>query len=134
VIASLTVLERGTGSINKAIALQGLTADLARAKNIDLAAAAGVVAKVFGGQETALRRAVPGLREARARLDLIRLAQAKMAGQAAANTTATNGSRRPPRHRGDRRHRAPADHEPLPRQPLEVDGQHTEPGQDPENR
>lgn len=86
--ASLTVLERGTGSINKAIGLQGLTADLARAKNLDLAAAAQTVAKVFGGQETALRRAVPGLTKTAHGWDLIREAQAKLAGQAAANTTA----------------------------------------------
>jgi hypothetical protein len=89
VIASLTVLERATGSINKAIALQGLTADLARAKNLDLAAAAAVVGKVFGGQETALRRAVPGLSKTAHGLDLIREAQRKLAGQAAANTTET---------------------------------------------
>jgi hypothetical protein len=87
VVQSLTVLERGTGSINKAISLQGLTADIARAKNLGLASAAGVVAKVFGGQETALRRAVPGLEKNAHGWDLIRLAQAKMAGQAAANAT-----------------------------------------------
>lgn len=87
VIQSLTVLERGTGNINAATRLQGLTADIARAKNIDLAAAAGTIAKVFGGQETALRRAVPGLAKNAHGWDLIRLAQAKMAGQAAANTT-----------------------------------------------
>ena len=89
VVESLTVLERATGSINKSIALQGLTADIARAKNISSAAAAGVVGKVFGGQETALRRAVPGLAKHAHGMDLIRLAQAKMAGQAAAGTTAT---------------------------------------------
>jgi hypothetical protein len=88
VIASLTVLERGTGNINKAMALQGLAADLARAKNLELAGAANVIAKVFGGQETALRRAVPGLQKNAHGMDLIRLAQAKLAGQAAANTTA----------------------------------------------
>ena len=87
VIASLVVLERGTGKINQAIQLQGVTADLARAKNIDLAAAANVVAKVFGGQETALRRAVPGLEKNAHGIDLIREAQQKLAGQAAANTT-----------------------------------------------
>jgi hypothetical protein len=87
VIQSLTILERGTGRINTAIKLQGLTADIARAKNIDLASAASVVAKVFGGQETALRRAVPGLEKNAHGWDLIRLAQRKMAGQAAANTT-----------------------------------------------
>src|SRR5580765_29385 len=89
VIQSLTVLERGTGNIQKAFRLQGLTADIARAKNIDLAAAATVVAKVFGGQETALRRAVPGLRKNAHGWDLIAEAQRKMAGQAAAGTTAS---------------------------------------------
>jgi hypothetical protein len=89
VVQSLTVLERGTGNINKAIALQGLTADLAAAKGGRLADAATVVAKVFGGQETALRRAVPGLEKNAHGWDLIREAQAKLAGQAAANTTAS---------------------------------------------
>jgi hypothetical protein len=58
---ALTVLERGTGKISQALRLQGVVADLARAKNIGLSDAALIVAKVFGGQETALRRAVPGL-------------------------------------------------------------------------
>lgn len=84
---ALTVLERGTGSITRAIRLQGLAANLARAKNLDLAAAANTVAKVFGGQETALRRAVPGLEKTAHGMDLIRLAQQKLAGQAAAGTT-----------------------------------------------
>jgi hypothetical protein len=87
VIKSLTVLERGTGSINKALRLQQLAADLARAKNIELSAAALSVAKVFGGQETALRRAVPGLHQSAHGWDLIALAQQRLAGQAAANTT-----------------------------------------------
>jgi len=89
VVQSLTVLERGTGSINKAMRLQQLTADIARAKNLGLAASAQVVAKVFGGQETALRRAVPGLEKNAHGWDLIREAQQKMRGQAEANTTAS---------------------------------------------
>ena len=88
VIQSLTVLDRATGNINKAISLQGVTADVARVKNIDLAAAAAVVGKVFGGQETALRRAVPGLSKTAHGMDLIREAEQKLAGQAAAATTA----------------------------------------------
>jgi len=87
VLESLTVLERGTGDLSQSFKLQGVTADIARAKNITLAAAATVVAKVFGGQETALRRAVPGLNRNAHGWDLIREAQRKMAGQAAANTT-----------------------------------------------
>ena len=84
---ALTVLERGTGNIRRAIQLQGVAADLARAKNLDLASAANVVAKVFGGQETALRRAVPGLDKHAHGLDLITEAQRRLAGQAAASTT-----------------------------------------------
>jgi hypothetical protein len=84
---ALTVLERGTGNIAKAIELQGTAADLARAKNLDLASAANILAKVFGGQETALRRAVPGLDKEAHGLDLIREAQQRLAGQAAAATT-----------------------------------------------
>jgi hypothetical protein len=85
---ALTVLERGTGSITRSIQLQGVAANLARAKNIDLASAANVLAKVFGGQETALRRAVPGLAKHEHGLDLIYDAQRRLAGQAAAGTTA----------------------------------------------
>jgi hypothetical protein len=86
---ALILLDRGTGSISKSIDLLGLTADLARAKNLDFAAAANVVAKVFGGQTTALRRAVPGLNANAKGWDLIREAQEKLAGQAAAGTTAS---------------------------------------------
>lgn len=85
--AALTVLERATGNISKAISLQGITADLARAKNLDLAAAAGIVGKAMSGQATALRRAVPGLDANAKGMDLIREAGRKLAGQAAANTT-----------------------------------------------
>jgi hypothetical protein len=84
---ALTVLDRATGSITKSIQLQGLAADIARAKNIDLAAAAAIVAKALSGQTTALRRAVPGLEKNAKGYDLIREAQQRMAGQAAANTT-----------------------------------------------
>ena len=84
---ALTVLERGTGRISRAIQLQGVAANLARAKNLDLADAANILAKVFGGQETALRRAVPGLAKHAHGLDLIAQAQQKLAGQAAASTT-----------------------------------------------
>jgi hypothetical protein len=84
---ALTVLERGTGKISQALRLQGVVADLARAKNIGLSDAALIVAKVFGGQETALRRAVPGLEKNAHGLDLIREAGQKLSGQARANTT-----------------------------------------------
>lgn len=84
---ALTILERGTGNITRAIGLQGVAANLARAKNIDFASAATVVAKVFGGQETALRRAVPGLAKHEHGLALIADAQKRLAGQAEAATT-----------------------------------------------
>jgi hypothetical protein len=84
---ALTVLERGTGSITRSIGLQGIAANLARAKNIKLSDAANVLAKVFGHQETALRRAVPGLPKYAHGMDLIRLAGQKLQGQAKANTT-----------------------------------------------
>jgi hypothetical protein len=84
---ALTILDRATGSITRSMGLQLGVANLARAKNIDLAAAAAVVAKVFGGQETALRRAVPGLDKQAHGLELIAEAYAKLRGQAAAATT-----------------------------------------------
>jgi hypothetical protein len=84
---ALTVLDRATGSITRSMGLQVGVANLARAKNIDLASAAAVVAKVFGGQETALRRAVPGLDKQAHGLALIAEAFAKLRGQAAAATT-----------------------------------------------
>jgi hypothetical protein len=85
----LVVLERGTGNVTKSLQLLQLSADIARAKGITLAAAGQVVAKVFGGQTSALRRAVPGLEKNAHGWDLIRQAQQKMAGQAAASTTAS---------------------------------------------
>ena len=85
---ALTVLDRGTKNISQSIRLQGLAADIARAKNLDLADAANVLAKVFGGQETALRRAVPGLSKHAHGLELIAQASRRLAGQAAAGTTA----------------------------------------------
>ena len=84
---ALTVLERGTGKITEAMKLQGAAADLARAKNETLSDAANTLAKVFGGQETALRRAVPGLDKQAHGLDLIAEAQQRLSGQAAAGTT-----------------------------------------------
>ena len=84
---ALTVLERGTGKITEAMKLQGAAADLARAKNETLSDAANTLAKVFGGQETALRRAVPGLDKNAHGLDLIAEAQQRLAGQARAGTT-----------------------------------------------
>lgn len=90
VISSLAVLERGTGSITKALKLETLAAEVARVKGIDLAAGALTVAKVFGGQETALRRAVPGLPKMAHGMDLIAAAQKKLAGQAEAATTPAN--------------------------------------------
>jgi hypothetical protein len=84
---ALTVLERGSGKITRAIQLQGVAANLARAKNIDLASAAGILAKVFGGQETALRRAVPGLDKHAHGLQLIAEAERRLSGQARAATT-----------------------------------------------
>jgi hypothetical protein len=85
---ALTVLDRGTRNITRSISLQGVAANLARAKNMDLADAANVLAKVFGGQETALRRAVPGLSKHAHGLELIAQASQRLAGQAAAGTTA----------------------------------------------
>lgn len=88
VIKSLTILDRATGSVTKALSLQAGVADIARARGTTLGQAALVVAKVFGGQETALRRAVPGLAKHAHGAELIAQAYAKMRGQAAANTTA----------------------------------------------
>jgi hypothetical protein len=84
---ALTVLDRATGSITRSMGLQLFVANLARAKNLDLASAANIVAKVFGGQETALRRAVPGLEKHAHGLELIAEAEQKVSGQARAATT-----------------------------------------------
>lgn len=90
VVKSLTVLERATGNVNHAIGLQGAVVNIAKAKNIELAAAAGIVAKAVAGQDTSLRRAVPGLDKNAHGLDLVREAGERLAGQAAANTTASD--------------------------------------------
>lgn len=53
---ALTVLTRSTGSSTKAVGLLGVTQDLARAKNIDLAQAALAVAKASQGQLKPLKQ------------------------------------------------------------------------------
>jgi hypothetical protein len=85
---ALTVLDRGTKNIRESLRLESGVADIAKAKHIQLADAAGVVAKVFGGQETALRRAIPGLSKHAHGLDLISEAFKRVKGQAGAGTTA----------------------------------------------
>jgi hypothetical protein len=85
---ALTVLDRGTRNIGESLRLEAGVADIAKAKHIGLADAAAVVAKVFGGQETALRRAIPGLSKHAHGLDLISQAYARVRGQAGAGTTA----------------------------------------------
>lgn len=53
---SFTKLVRATGDVNKALELNGLAADIARAKNMDVAAAADIVIKANMGNVGALRR------------------------------------------------------------------------------
>lgn len=89
VVKSLTILDRATGNIGEAMRRQTLVAEIARVKNIDLAQAAAVVGKVYGGQETALRRAIPGLSKNAKGVDLLNEAQRRLRGQLAANTTAS---------------------------------------------
>jgi hypothetical protein len=84
---SMITLVRATGNAGKALSLQGVVANIARAKNIALAKAALIVGKALSGQTTALRRAVPGLSATAKGMDLVRAAGAKLHGQAGANTT-----------------------------------------------
>ena len=85
---ALAVLDRATGSITKAIKLQGIAANLARAKNITLSQAALVLGKAYDGQTAGLKRLGVEIPKGVKGMQALWLVGKQYAGQAKANTTA----------------------------------------------
>lgn len=86
-VAGLTTILRTQPNVTKALRDEATAADLARAKNISLAAASTIVAKVEGGNTTLLRRqGIQVAKNATAEQALATLRE-KVAGQAAAGAT-----------------------------------------------
>lgn len=81
---SLQILVRGTGDVTKSLRLNAEAADIARARNKGLVETATALAKAAAGQETALRRLVPGLSKTEHGYALIEEAARRSAGAAAA--------------------------------------------------
>lgn len=79
---ALLSLTTATGDSDKAIALLSASQDIARLAGVDLATAADAVAKAEAGQDTALRRMLPGLAETATAQDTITEASNLAAGAA----------------------------------------------------
>jgi hypothetical protein len=84
---SLTVLDRATGNVQVALKLQGVTADIARAKNKTLAEAALIVGKAYDGQLTSLRRLGVAIPKHATTMEALTLVAQAFSGQAKQNTT-----------------------------------------------
>jgi hypothetical protein len=84
----LTTLDRATGNITKAFQLQGVAANVARARNLTLSQAALILGKAYDGNTTSLKRLGIELPKGTKGMQAIYLVAQKFAGQAAANTTA----------------------------------------------
>jgi DNA-binding FrmR family transcriptional regulator len=85
---SLTLLVRGTGRLDRALAINATAADVARGRHISLQQAAIALSKAYDGQSTALRRLGIQVPKHISGMDAINFVQAKFAGQAAAGATA----------------------------------------------
>jgi hypothetical protein len=83
----LTTLDRATGSITKAFQLQGVAANVARARNISLSQAALILGKAYDGNTTSLKRLGVELPKGTKGMQAIYIVAQKFGGQAAANTT-----------------------------------------------
>lgn len=84
---SITKLYQVTGDLNKAMELNALAMDLARAKNIGLEEAARMVTLVLGGQGRALKEYGIDLDETKTPLEALAQLQGMVAGQAEAATS-----------------------------------------------
>ncbi len=89
---SLQILVRGTGNVTTALKLNATAADIARARNKDLTSVAVALAKATAGQETALRRLVPGLDQNAHGYKLVEEAARKSAGAAKAYADTAAGA------------------------------------------
>lgn len=92
---SFTNIVRVTGDVNKALQLNALAADFARAKNIDVAKAGELVGKVAGGNTGILSRYGITLKEGATSTEALAMMQKKFSGQAEAyGKTAAAGNDR----------------------------------------
>lgn len=81
---SFTNLVRVTGDVNKALELNAVAADFARAKGMDVAKAGELIGKVAGGNVGILGRYGIQVRKGASETEALALLQAKFAGQAEA--------------------------------------------------
>lgn len=88
---ALTSLVTATGSVTDATNLLTTAQDVARFSNVDLSTAADAVAKAQAGQDTALKKLIPGLTAGATATDTIANAQKIAAGQADAFANSTEG-------------------------------------------
>lgn len=86
--SAFTTIFRASGNVGKSLRDTALAADIARARHIDLAAAATIVAKVEGGNIGILRRAGVQVAKNATVEQALAVARSKFAGQALAGTTA----------------------------------------------
>lgn len=89
--ASITRFYQATGSLTQAQKLNNLAMDLARAKNLDLATAAGLVNQVLSGNGRALKQYQINLKDSATPLEALAELQGKVAGQATAFTGTLSG-------------------------------------------
>jgi hypothetical protein len=87
-----TTILRTTGSVDRSLKLVGLTADFARAKNLDTVKAAQLVAKVAGGNVTALKRYGIVIAKDATSAEALALLSKKFHGQALAYGNTTQGA------------------------------------------
>lgn len=88
---ALQSLVTATGSVTTSTALLSTAQDIARFRGVDLATAADAVAKANVGQDTALRKLIPGLTLGATATDTIANAQRIAAGQADRFAASTEG-------------------------------------------
>jgi len=81
---SFTNIVRATGDVSEALKLTGLAADFARAKNIDVAKAGEIFAKVAGGNTGVLKRYGVTVKEGATAQEALAEAQKTFGGQAKA--------------------------------------------------
>lgn len=88
--SSISTLVTVTHDQTRALELQSIAMNIARARGIELSAASDMVAKAEAGSATALMKAVPAARQAASAQEALRVAAEATAGQfeAYANTTA----------------------------------------------
>lgn len=85
--AAFTRLDRASGSARVAFEQMGVTADLARAKNISFSQAALLIGKVIDGNTSALNRYGIVIPKGTKAVEALAIAHQKLAGQAAASVT-----------------------------------------------